>query len=62
MSMGHDEFGFSDPDYKNSRNYAQMGPSEGYHKYSESCACFDCMKQQAAKPQRSITTEETNNA
>lgn len=46
MSLSHDSPRFSDPDYQNPRDFAAMGPSEGYHDYSPECACFACMKQQ----------------
>ena len=48
MSMSHDSPRFADITYQNPRDFAQMGPSEGYHAYRESCACFRCMKETRA--------------
>ena len=38
--IGHDEFGFSDPDYQNARG--QYGGLVPVH--DSGCACFECMK------------------
>jgi len=44
--QSHDSPFFSDPAVDNPRNYAQMGPTEGYHDYNPKCACFACMKRE----------------